>query len=281
MDFYFGDVNDEGEDYKQAIVHVSIDSEFNVLRFDVDLLGLPEKPYQSHNVVVDFKVPNVHNNKTFYTDSNGLEMQKRILNYRPTWDLSEHFKFANDNTSLNYYPINSAISIKNEFTKANEGNLKFTVMNDRSQGGSSLEDGTIQLMQNRRIYGDDNKGMGEYLNERDPITHKGIRVPATYYVEVIDTNTTTSAQHLIHHKTDDPAQMFFAFDLVHAKTNAKKSGFSKAIKEAGVEGMVTYAIFPEAKNLVQIRIENLYDSYNSDSATKWVDINAVAEALWA
>jgi hypothetical protein len=123
--------------------------------------------------------------------------------------------------------------------------------------------------------------MGEYLNERDPITHKGIRVPATYYVEVIDTNTTTSAQHLIHHKTDDPAQMFFAFDLVHAKTNAKKSGFSKAIKEAGVEGMVTYAIFPEAKNLVQIRIENLYDSYNSDSATKWVDINAVAEALWA
>lgn len=45
--------------------------------------------------------------------------------------------------------------------------------------------------------------------------------------------------------------------------------------------MITYVIFPQAKNLVQIRIENLYDSYNSDSATKWVDINAVAEALWA
>jgi len=73
-------------------------------------------------------------------------------------------------------------------------------------------------MQNRRVFGDDGKGMDEYLNERDAITGKGIRVPATYYVEVIDTNTTTSSQHLIHHKTDDPPQMFFAFDVVHTES---------------------------------------------------------------
>jgi hypothetical protein len=122
--------------------------------------------------------------------------------------------------------------------------------------------------------------MNEYLDEKDAFSGKGIRVPATYYVEVIDTNTTTSSQHLIHHKNDDPAQMFFTFDLVHSKSQSMKSGFSKTITEAGVDGMITYAVFPEAKNLVQIRFENLYDNMDRDSGTKWVDVKAVAEALW-
>ena len=30
---------------------------------------------------------NVMNHDTFYTDSNGLEEQKRVLNFRPTWKL--------------------------------------------------------------------------------------------------------------------------------------------------------------------------------------------------
>jgi hypothetical protein len=30
---------------------------------------------------------NVNNQDTFYTDSNGLELQKRKINYRPTWNL--------------------------------------------------------------------------------------------------------------------------------------------------------------------------------------------------
>lgn len=38
-------------------------------------------------MVVEFHADGFENNGTFYTDSNGLELQKRILNYRPTWDL--------------------------------------------------------------------------------------------------------------------------------------------------------------------------------------------------
>lgn len=75
MSFYFGEKNDEDEDYKQAIVHVSIDHDFKVLKFDVDLMGLPDKAYLSSEVVVDFHAPGIDNNETFYTDSNGLEMQ--------------------------------------------------------------------------------------------------------------------------------------------------------------------------------------------------------------
>ena len=58
-----------------------------VIRVEVDLLGLPEAPYGGHEVVVEYKVLSFDNEKTFYTDSNGLDMQKRVLNYRPTWDI--------------------------------------------------------------------------------------------------------------------------------------------------------------------------------------------------
>jgi len=45
------------------------------LRIDVDLMGLPDERYGGHEVVVDFHVDNgFKNDKTFYTDSNGLAM---------------------------------------------------------------------------------------------------------------------------------------------------------------------------------------------------------------
>jgi len=73
----------------------------------------------------------MNNNDVFYTDSNGLEMQRRQLNYRPTWNLTEHK--GGLNITANYYPINSAIAIIDE-----ETNMQLTVMNDRAQGGSVL-----------------------------------------------------------------------------------------------------------------------------------------------
>lgn len=39
----------------------------------------------------------------------------------------------------NYYPVNSRIYIK-------DNNYQMTVLNDRSQGGTSLVDGQIELM---------------------------------------------------------------------------------------------------------------------------------------
>lgn len=61
-----------------------------------------------------------------------------------------------------------------------------TVMNDRPQGGSVLLNGRIELMQNRRLFEDDWKGVNEALDEVDE-NGNGITVPATYYVEFIDT----------------------------------------------------------------------------------------------
>jgi len=111
-------------------------------------------------------------NSTFWTDSNGLEMQKRILNYRPTWDYS-----GEQNISSNYYPVSSAIVMRDSNTKR-----QVTVLNERSQGGSAdLRKSSIELIQNRRTVKDDGRGVGEPLNERDSEGY-GIKVYAKYYL---------------------------------------------------------------------------------------------------
>lgn len=40
-----------------------------------------------------------------------------------------------------------------------------TLMNDRAQGGTSLKEGELELMINRRCLYDDGRGVGQALNE--------------------------------------------------------------------------------------------------------------------
>jgi hypothetical protein len=86
-------------------------------------------------------------------------------------------------------------------------------MNDRSQGGSALSEGTIEFMQNRRIPADDSRGMGEWVNEKDSLGN-GIRVPATYHVQLFDNKFTPNFQRKAQLKIDSPANYFFTFDDV-------------------------------------------------------------------
>ena len=93
-----------------ALVRITID-ELAFLRFEVELYGLPENRWVGHEVTVNFFSPDIDNLDTFYTDANGLEMQTRKINYRPTWDLTLP---TNQNISANYYPVSSAIAIRDE-----------------------------------------------------------------------------------------------------------------------------------------------------------------------
>jgi hypothetical protein len=86
-------------------------------------------------VITRFHIPFYQNNQTFYTDSNGREMLKRVLNYRPSFSLKDNL----ENVSGNYYPITSRITLTDNRTR-------FSVLNDRSQGGTSLQNGQIELM---------------------------------------------------------------------------------------------------------------------------------------
>lgn len=91
----------------------------------------------------------------FYTDANGREMQKRTRNFRPTWQYN-----GTEPVAGNYYPVNSRAYIRDE-----SSGVQFTVLTDRSLGGSSLSDGSLEIMVHRRLLYDDKRGVGEALNE--------------------------------------------------------------------------------------------------------------------
>ncbi|XP_027764768.1 lysosomal alpha-mannosidase [Empidonax traillii] len=95
----------------------------------------------------------------FFTDSNGRQILERRRDYRPTWNLSQTEPVAG-----NYYPVNTRIFIQDE-------KLQLSVLTDRSQGGSSIQDGALELMVHRRLLHDDERGVGEALDE--PLVVRG------------------------------------------------------------------------------------------------------------
>lgn len=85
-------------------------------------------------------------NNTFWTDSNGLEMQERRT-----------FTRSRSNISANFYPVTSAIATRTVPTAGtnesfNSNNIQVTVMTERSTGGAAdlTERATIELIHERR-----------------------------------------------------------------------------------------------------------------------------------
>ncbi|XP_012496872.1 PREDICTED: lysosomal alpha-mannosidase [Propithecus coquereli] len=114
----------------------------------------------------------------FYTDSNGREILERRRDYRPTWNLNQTEPVAG-----NYYPVNTRIYIT-------DGKVQLTVLTDRSQGGSSVRDGSLELMVHRRLVKDDRRGVGEPLLE----SGSGAWVRGRHLV-LLDTVQTAAAGH--------------------------------------------------------------------------------------
>nr|KJB76311.1 hypothetical protein B456_012G082700 [Gossypium raimondii] len=116
----------------------------------------------------------LENSKTFYTDSNGRDFIKRIRDFRTDWDLE-----VNQPVAGNYYPINLGIYIR-------DSKKEFSVLVDRSLGGSSIVDGQIELMLHRRLLLDDSRGVDEALNETVCVLDdcRGLAVQGKYYYRI-------------------------------------------------------------------------------------------------
>ncbi len=92
------------------------------------------------------------------------------------------FKYDTDqNISANYYPVNSAITLR-DFSL----NKQATVITERSTAGSAeLIKGAIEIIQTRRLIRNDNRGVGETLNETDSRGF-GMKFNSKYYLDIFD-----------------------------------------------------------------------------------------------
>jgi alpha-mannosidase len=98
----------------------------------------------------------IKSDSTFYTDSNGKEMVKRVYNKRgPSYP---HPYNISEPVAGNYYPVNAMIAL-------DDGKASMAVITDVSMGGASLKDGQLELMVHRRVMADDHRGVQEPLNE--------------------------------------------------------------------------------------------------------------------
>lgn len=119
----------------------------------------------------------INSEGVFYTDSNGLDMQKRVFGKQPTFNLQPD-KY--DVIPASYYPVNGVIYIQDD------NSYRMTLLTEKTEGGVSRYGGMIETMVHRRTVldnsgADDNRGVGEALNELGP-DGLGLRIKPQYHI---------------------------------------------------------------------------------------------------
>ncbi|XP_017099273.3 lysosomal alpha-mannosidase-like [Drosophila bipectinata] len=194
----------------------------------------------------------IASNGVFYTDANGRQLLKRVRDQR------EDFTAGLDRqpTAGNYYPITSRIALE-------DNNKRIALLNDRSQGGTSMQDGQLELMLHRRLVRDDGLGVGEALDEEkygQPLIARG-----KIYLILSSTDDSTTVERVAEKEIHLPFWKFFS----------KNSGSTQSVAKA----VPSFEDFPQTVHLltlepfndneVLLRVENFADH----TETKVVSFN--------
>ena len=131
------------------------------VEFEVTAGPIPIDDGRGKEIMVTYETESTVPTPAIYTDSNGREFQRRVKDYRPTWNLTTSY----EPVSQNFFPINAAA-----FLTSTPGGL-LSLVTDRSQGIASLTAGEMEVMIHRRLFCDDNKGVAGPLH--------GTTTPAT------------------------------------------------------------------------------------------------------
>ena len=137
-----------------------------VFQVEIDLPEIPIDGSEGKEVVLVFQSEKIKNHGIFYTDSQGRGLIRREQDKRPHFDLD-----VTDPVSGNFYPINTMVVMNGTSSP-----FSVAVTPDRPMGVASLKSGELTFLLHRRLLFDDNRGVGEPLNQTD-----GIRAAKFYF----------------------------------------------------------------------------------------------------
>ncbi|CAD8082066.1 unnamed protein product [Paramecium primaurelia] len=224
------------------------DEDENIFYLDTFVDSINMSDYRGKEVILQV-ITDINNNKVFYTDSNGLSLQRRQVNHRDSWQMT-----VLEPVSGNYFPVNGAIMIKNE----NE-NQACAVLNDRAQGGTSLNNGVIELMLQRRLNNDDNKGVNERLDEQEEVDKKkvGMRQMMSHTIVFYNPKSDSNILRQLQYQQDlKPLIYFSTQDQVEYKSLENK--FEKFIEKQSDYNLCKFYIEPWlTENQYLVRVHNL------------------------
>ena len=212
--------------------------------------------------VITYFESDLQSNGTFYTDANGREMLKRVRDYRPSWP---HFN-QTEPVSGNYYPINSRIFIRDEYADVTSRQL--TLVTDRSHGGSSIQDGCMEIMLHRRLLMDDSLGVTEPLDELGSNLH-GLIAKGKYYLFFNSSQTSARLHRDKAHKINMPPLITFINSTENSSDLFKSLNKFKSLRTSLPENVELLTLvndfntYSPGINALIVRFEHFYE-YNED-----------------
>lgn len=239
------EVHQKFSDWLTQVIRVYEETDF--VEFDWVVGSIPVHDQVGKEIVTRFDTE-LQTDELFYTDSNGREILQRRRNFRPTWQLDVQEPVAG-----NYYPVNSKI-----FIRDTAQNAQLTVLTDRSQGGSSIRNGSVELMVHRRLLYDDAFGVGEALNE-SYYGGKGLVVRGTHRVTVSPLNQASLLHRPLAQALYAAPALFFA-PLDPASYMEQCNTSCSALAQPLPSNVHLLTLEHWSKDQVLLRVEHFYET---------------------
>nr|CAH0110923.1 unnamed protein product [Daphnia galeata] len=199
---------------------------------------------------------------TFYTDSNGRQTLRRELDARESYTYT-----PTEPVSGNYYPINSHLFIRDPL-----GEQQATVLVDRSQGGSSLIGGLIELMVHRRLLHDDSFGVDEPLDET--AFQQGLVVRGSHYLILSDgPSSARRYRPLAQQLYKQPQISFIPTTLPFAEWKKLYKTEQQLINRELPENVNLLTLENRSDGSYLIRLEHIYDVGEDNVLSKPVTVS--------
>lgn len=253
------EVHQKFNDWISQVIRIYEDRTY--VEFEWLVGSIPIEDKIGKEVVSKFS-SNIKSGGTFYTDSNGRDMLKRKRYSREDFEA-----IFNETESANYYPVTASIALE-------DSKIRMAIFNDRAQGGSSLSDGSLELMVHRRLLHDDAFGVGEALNETE--YGSGVSAKGKHYL-LVGPNTQQSKinERRLQLEILLPHWKFFSTEPVSVfKSDVNKifSAFSSLPADVNI-----LTLEPLNNNQILLRLENILEK--PEGSTVIVNIQKLCKQL--